>query len=178
MPVPPSVIECEADLDQFLRSVQRRALTAARLSVPEEEALDCVQSAMLKFVRRYRGKPRTEWRPLFFGVLYNGLRDWHRRRAVRNSFSWITGSEDELSAQTPQPDRRLASNNAGERLVLELKRLPLRQQQVFLLRHWEGLDTAATAKALGVSTGSVKTHLSRAILRLRTAMEEHYEPAN
>lgn len=177
MPAAPSVSERQAELDRFLRSVQRRALVAARLSVPADDALDCVQSAMLRFVRKYRDKPQGQWRPLFFRVLYNGLRDWHRRRAVRDAFSWISGSQDELRADTPQPDRWLASGNAGERLVQELKRMPLRQQQAFIMRHWEGLDTAATAQALGVNEGTVKTHLSRAVQRLRKAMEAHYEPA-
>lgn len=177
MPAPLPVSEHQAELDQFLRSVQRRALVAARLAVPADDALDCVQSAMLKFIRAYRNQQPELWRPLFFRVLYNSLRDWQRRRVVREAFSWITGAEDELSADTPQPDRWLACSDAGECLIKELKQLPLRQQQVFIMRHWEGLDTAATATALHVSPGTVKTHLSRAIERLRKAMEEHYEPA-
>lgn len=173
---PGPVSESDAALDQFLRSVQRRALTAARLSVPPDEALDCVQAAMLGFVRRYRNKPREEWKPLFFGILYNGLRDWHRRRVVRRALAWGSPAEDEPDRKTPQPDRWLAAGNAGERLIEELRRLPLRQQQAFILRHWEGLDTAATARVLGVSAGTVKTHLSRAVGQLRKAMESHYEP--
>lgn len=170
------VSETEASLDGFLRSVQRRALTAARLSVPADEALDCVQATMLRFVRSYRDRPRDDWRPLFFRVLYNVLRDWHRRRAVRSIFTRTPAPEEHSDAGSPQPDRWLAGGEAGARLVEELGRLPLRQQQAFILRHWEGLDTEATARALGVSPGTVKTHLSRAVQRLRRALEAHYEP--
>ena len=167
----------EDELDGFLRSVQGRALTTARLSVPDEDALDCVQAAMLAFVRKYARRPAEEWRPLFFRILYNRLRDWHRRRAVRDAMMWVRGAEEQLAAAEPGPDRWLAMDEAGRRLLQELERLPLRQQQAFVLRHWEGMDTASAAAAMGVDGGSVKTHLSRATRRLRRALERHYEPA-
>ena len=75
---------------------------------------------------------------------------------------------------THQPDDQLVQQRAMQTLDAALKKLPLRQQQVFLLRQWEGLDVAATARAMGVSEGSVKTHYSRAVQSLRSQLEDHW----
>ena len=80
-----------------------------------------------------------------------------------------------MAAHSPQPDRWLDSEDAGNQLVKALSRLPLRQQQAFVMRYWEGFDTAATALALGVNQGTVKTHLSRAVQRLREVLEVHHD---
>jgi RNA polymerase sigma-70 factor (ECF subfamily) len=174
-------------MDRFLASVERRALVMAEIAVQDrEEALDLVQDAMLAFVRNYGNKLREEWPPLFYRVLQNRIRDWHRRNRVRSRWRGWLGGKTKETEHDPDPiqtapDRRSVApdataerQDASDALVAAVHNLPLRQQQAFLLRTWEGLDVAETALAMGCSSGSVKTHLSRALQSLRSQLEEHW----
>ncbi len=147
-----------------------------------DEAFDIVQDAMFALARRYGDRAPAEWGPLFQRILQSRIRDGYRRTRVRNRWRVWFSSEDEhddpLAAQ-PDPDARrpedlLGNERAGTALEAALRALPLRQQQAFLLRSWEGLDVSATAAAMGCSQGSVKTHYSRAVHRLRELLEDHW----
>ncbi len=170
-------------LDRFLADIERRALVMAELSTNNrDEALDVVQDAMLAFVGRYADKSPDEWPPLFYRVLQNKLRDWGRRMQVRKRWRiWL--HDDRHEAVDADPIQSLADprgelpevaadNQAAMQEVLRLMRqLPQRQREAVLLRIWEGLDVAQTAQAMGCSSGSVKTHLSRGLSRLREGLE-------
>ncbi|MFF8636559.1 sigma-70 family RNA polymerase sigma factor [Streptomyces pilosus] len=56
-------------------------------------------------------------------------------------------------------------------LVDALQRLPARQREALVLRHWLGLTESEIAAAMGISRGSVKTHTWRGIAALTQAME-------
>jgi RNA polymerase sigma-70 factor, ECF subfamily len=173
-------------LDQFLTDVERRAFRIAEVSLRSaDDALDVVQEAMIKLAQKYASRPAAEWRPLFFKILQNGIRDLQRRRAVRNRlFGWLPGaapadSDEEapdamanVSDGAPDIPTRLMQNEAMVRLEQLLRQLPDRQREAFMLRNFEGLDVEQTALAMGCTAGSVKTHYSRAVHSLRDQLAE------
>ncbi len=178
-----ATLDSNQALDRFLASIERRAFRMAFLATGHrEDALDLVQDAMLKLVQRYAARDEQEWGPLFHQILQSRIRDGYRRSRVRNRWRvWFSdppeGESDPIQdladTSNPGPMERMAETHAANAVEAALRQLPLRQQQVFLLRVWEGLDVVATAKAMGCSTGSVKTHYSRAVHSLRVSLEDH-----
>ncbi|HEX9024190.1 MAG TPA: RNA polymerase sigma factor [Geobacteraceae bacterium] len=176
-------MEATEELNSFLAGVERRAFKMALLATANsDDALDVVQDAMLAFVKRYASRPGTEWGVLFHRTLQSRITDWYRRTSVRNRFrAWLGGADQDdddnpienfPDTSSPDPAQRMMHRDLGAAIERALRSLPLRQQQAFLLRAWEGLDVAATAFAMGCSEGSVKTHYSRAVHTLRSLLEE------
>ena len=176
----------ERQLNQFLAEVERRALRIAEIAVRDrDEALDLVQNAMIKLARNYVERPSEEWTPLFYRILQNGIRDWHRRQLVRNKVMVFFGrgspaeSDYDPIASAPDPsgrapDETLQAQQAIEHLEHAIADLPTRQREAFMLRMFEGLNVANTAAAMECSEGSVKTHYSRALHALRESLGEHW----
>lgn len=176
-------LDQQRTLDRFLAGVEKRAYRMARIATSNsDDALDIVQDAMLKLVEKYADRGEAELGPLFHCILQSRIRDWYRRSSVRNRLrSWLGGEDDEEDALQlvadpagRRPEDILAARGGIEALDAALHDLPLRQQQVFLLRAWEGLDVKETALAMGCAEGSVKTHYSRALAALRVKLGEHW----
>lgn len=179
-----------SELSAFLEGAERRAFKQAVYAVRDEQAaLDIVQDAMLRLAEKYGGRPGAELPMLFQRILQNAIRDWFRRQKVRST--WVTlfssllpgrGEGDDYdpldslaaageSNAVEAPAERLERAQVVEILEQEISRLPARQREAFLMRYWEELDVADTARAMGCSEGSVKTHCSRAAHALALALK-------
>lgn len=177
-----------AELETFLEGVERRAYKQALFAVRDEDsALDIVQDAMLRLTESYGDRPGHELPMLMQRILQNAIRDWYRRTKVRSTWMTLFSSlgtsygEDEdqdpldrltsPDARAPATPSELASTaQVIEIIEEEIRKLPTRQREAFLMRYWEELDVAETAEAMGCSEGSVKTHCSRAAHALGAAL--------
>ncbi|MDR2219271.1 MAG: RNA polymerase sigma factor [Methylobacillus sp.] len=177
------------ELSEFLAEVERRAYKQAIYAVRNEHmALDIVQTAMLKLVEKYVRRPAEEFPMLFQRILQNAIRDHFRRQKVRNLWTTLFSSlatNDEGEEYDPletissvEDDGQIDPQNEAERAqvlaIIEaaLQNLPPRQREAFVLRYWEDMNVEETAKIMGCSEGSVKTHCSRATHALAAVLEK------
>ena len=166
-------------MSDFLASVERRAFKQAVFSVHDDEAaLDIVQDAMMRLAEKYSDRPGPELPLLFQRILQNAIRDHFRRQKVRSTWTTLMsnlglgGDDDadpletlqveEFSSVPASPADRLEQSQVMGAIEEAIKGLPGRQREAFMLRYWEELDVSETAKVMGCSEGSVKTHCSRA----------------
>lgn len=141
---------------------------------------------MLKLAEKYGDRPVGELPMLFQRILQNTIRDYYRRQKVRSTWTTLFSSllpegeedgdvletleiEDE-STTGRSPQAQLEQSQVIALIEEELKKLPPRQREAFIMRYWEDMDTAETALAMGCSEGSVKTHCSRATHALASAL--------
>ncbi len=167
-----------ATLDAFLAGIDTRAFRFAEISLRNrDDALDAVQDAMIKMLA-YRERPPSEWTPLFWSILRNRIIDVQRRGLFRLRWLAPTREHEDGSAvdwadlDQPDPSRNHDSREAWTRISAALRTLPRRQRETFTLRVLEEFDVSDTARIMGCSEGSVKTHLSRARAALQQQLEE------
>ena len=88
--------------------------------------------------------------------------DEHRRPSRRRERPGLDGHDAEARADLPVEERSA--------LFDALQSLPAMQRRTVVLRHWLGLSVEETAAELGISTGTVKSHTSRAIATLQAGL--------
>ncbi|MEU9143671.1 SigE family RNA polymerase sigma factor [Streptomyces sp. NPDC048349] len=160
-PPPPGGYEGQEDFTAYVR-VRRPALlrTARRLVPDPADAEDLVQAALLRTHVRWDG------------IADKSLADGYLRRvmiSVRTDW-WRARKTDEVPMERPP---ELPGEDGTDQLLdraelLEvLTVLSTKQRAVVVLRYWSELSIEETAGALGVSPGTVKSTLHRALRVLR-----------
>lgn len=177
----------EQRLKLFMSDVTGRALVMMESATQSQHgiAMDLVQEAFISLYKSYPHKATDEWYPLFYTILNHKLQDWRRKEARRATpFGFLRKVsldqddleiEDIVDENTPNPIELLDQNVTAEEIQAAVAALPLRQQQAFMLRAWEGFDTQTTAQIMDCTEGSVKTHYHRAIQGLRQSLA-HLNP--
>ena len=177
----------DKELTDFLKSIEKRAFKRTFFAVRDEDAaLDIVQDAMIRLAEKYADRPAAELPLVFQRILSNATMDHFRRQKVRNAvmqnLSDFEGAGEDgdfdllemLAAEGTLGSESAADTVGREQILLKIEEavqgLPGRQREAFLLRYWEEMDVAETATVMGCSEGSVKTHCSRAVHALATAL--------
>ena len=160
----------EVELAAFIRTSYPRIVgTVALVCGSRVLAEDAVQDALVKaWERMERGRHLDSLPAWVTTVALNGARSSFRRIAAEQRARGRM-----VPGQAPAPD--MGEETMDFEVQRALAGLPRRQREMTVLRYYGGFDTAEIARALGVSTGTVKTQLHRARHTLAAALGETTE---
>lgn len=127
------------------------------LSADWATADDLVQTALIRCERRWTQIREAEQHPYVRRAVINTANTWRLRRRLHAPLSVLDG---QAVVDAADFDDRLA-------VVAALRRLPLGQRQVLVLRYYEGLTEGEIADLLAISPGTVKSRASRGLNALR-----------
>src|SRR5438552_4061393 len=161
---------------ELIRPYERRVYSAAFAILRNEaDAEDAAQEAVLKAfndIRQFRAEARfSTW---LIQITVNEAR-MRKRKDHTDIMEPIVDHQDEEGNYTPRdfadwreiPSETLERNEVRQKLAEALASLGQKYREVLVLRDMQHLSIQETAKAVGISTASVKTRLLRARLMLR-----------
>jgi RNA polymerase sigma-70 factor (sigma-E family) len=151
------------------RAEYRNLVRLARLLLDDvATSEEVVQDAFVALQLRWRTIREPDKAAAWLrSAVLNGARSQLRRRRVRERLLPGGGVSD-----GPPGDRGVLAADEHRRVVAALRQLPRRQQEALVLRFYLELSERETAEAMGVSAGSVKTHVHRGLAALTPLLEE------
>jgi RNA polymerase sigma-70 factor (ECF subfamily) len=122
-----------------------------------DEAEDAVQSTFMKAFTGYnRLRDRSKEKAWIYSIARNCCID--RTRFWKRTIVGLP--------KLAEP-RKIFEGEISLSIQKVLSNLPRMQREVFILRHWHDFSTDETAGLLGIQSGTVKTHLKRAVDRMK-----------
>jgi RNA polymerase sigma factor (sigma-70 family) len=136
---------------------------------------DAEDAAQVAFVKAYyalgRFDPGRPFRPWLLRIVANEAKNRRRWMSRHATLELVEGVEAAASGPAEAgPEAAALEWEQREALLAAVNRLRQEDREVIACRYFLELSEAETAEVLGVAPGTVKSRLSRALTRLRTAM--------
>jgi RNA polymerase sigma-70 factor (sigma-E family) len=151
--------------DHYSSLVRLATLVVGDRGVAEQ----VTQDAFVKLQLRWGGLRRLDRAPAYLrSAVLNAARSHLRRRKVSDRYD----ARRTAPVAAATPESAALGQAEQQRVMAALRRLPERQREAVVLRFYVDLPEADIAAAMGVSAGSVKTHLHRGLASLAQHLGE------
>ena len=145
-----------------------------------DDAQDIAQNAFLK---AYKGignfKRQSSFSTWLYRIVVNLSIDFKRAKSRRHQISiekpaddYEQSIENTLKDEYKQPDQLVELKDFNKQLEIAMEKLPYNQRMAFVLRHYHDMSMEEIATILECKTGTVRSHLFRAINKLREELKE------
>lgn len=157
-----------AALADLHREHYRSLVKLASLLIDDRSTCEEVVQDAFVSVFRSAGRVRDESKlPAYLrSAVLNGARSHLRKRQSRSNLRVVPSSDDYPSAESSAV---VADDQRA--VIAALRTLPDRQRDVLVLRFYLDLSESEIADTLGISGGTVKTHVRRGLDALARELE-------
>ena len=171
---------CEQSFEVLVKQNSEKMIQLAwRMVNNRSDAEEIAQEAFLRFYRSidtFRGDSKVStW---LYRTVSRLCIDYLRREKIKRKLFFFSKPysdydpiEHSPSNTTPQDDLVIAREDLSH-VLQAMETLSARQRAVLTLRHQEQLPLKEIAAILGLSVGSVKVHLHRAVQSLRLSLDQ------
>ena len=143
------------------------------------DAQDAAQDSFLKAYQKLKDfKPEASFYTWLYRIAVNTCLDYRKRPFFESLFVKSDEAEEyipESVSREPSPEKLYESKQLGLALRKSLGSLSLKLRTVIILKEIEGLSYEEIAVILEVSTGTVKSRISRAREELKILMKNFRE---
>ena len=162
--------------EQIVRAHQTIAFrTAWMITGSDADAEEAAQDAFVKAHRALgRFRAGAPFRPWLLRIVGNEARNRRVASTRRQRLAVRAAEERREGGAVPSPESALLDRERRRSLLAAIEGLGERDRTAIACRYLLELSEAETAAALGVRPGTVKSRLSRALGRLRAAMEDDH----
>ena len=141
---------------------------AYRLLGDQQLAEDCIADTFLRFLNNLRkgNAPTENLRAYLYRIAHNWITDFYRRTQKT--------PEQELSdhlAKNEDIDEKMSTREENEIVRAAILTLTPDQQQVIILKYFEGWQNEEIARSMGKRVGAVKALLHRSLVSLKKKYE-------
>ena len=169
----------------FTRYQKRTYRLVQRFISNREDALDLTQDA---FIRAYQGlgdfKSQCQFYSWLYRITVNLCIDFLRKKARSEVLLYDSDESGELpmanipDPRSESPAKAVENKELRTHIRKAVRRLPPKQRQIFILRHWDGLSLKDIAAVVGRSDGTVKAHLLHAHRNLRKHLRSYLQESD
>lgn len=157
-------------VELFQEDIFRMIYYRTRSRVDAEDLTQEVFVQVFRSLSRVREVER--FRAWIFSIAVNRVRDFHRKKRIR-ALVGVSSQGDEMepgkgrAAHNPEAMENLMKQEFWKQIKILLDKLSRGEREVFLLRFMDHLSITEISYALEKNESTVKTHLYRALGKLR-----------
>ncbi|MBI4686786.1 MAG: RNA polymerase sigma factor [Nitrospirae bacterium] len=138
-----------------------------------EDAEDISQEAFaIAYTEIGKFRQESSFKTWLYRIIINLCRKHYRKNKLMSFiplyFHNKEGEEQEMDIKAEAtPEDELSSKQLGSAIMKAVRRLPMKQKEVFVMKHIKGMKISEIAEILGSAEGTVKSHLFRAVNELQ-----------